>query len=305
MPPQAAEDFYTLLQRLQVVAVASGRRAWSRMGPDFDPSWQRIAPQLVQVTAAAQLAAATAAAQYVPAVLDEQEIPSAAEARIRPAAFAGVAWDGRPLDTLLEGAVRAAKIGARGADGGDALAMGQRWLDMALQTVITDAARDMTAAEIAVRPQVTSWVRMLNPPSCSRCAVLAGVVYEWNKPNPRHPRCDCFTLPTTVAKGTPLLTDAGELYRRGLITDLSKAQRQQIDGGANLTRVLNQSRDHWRERMAVERAAAKAAREAEGKRQTWGSGTPTPLPAGGIQDFISHLTRDVAIRQLKERGVAN
>jgi hypothetical protein len=80
-PPLATENFYRALQRLQVVLVVAGRRAWSRMGPDFDPSWSLIAPQLLQVTAAAQLAAATAATAYVPAVLDETGQPNALTAR--------------------------------------------------------------------------------------------------------------------------------------------------------------------------------------------------------------------------------
>jgi hypothetical protein len=237
-PPPAASDLYTALQRYQLLLLSVGRRLWQGMAPaDFDGSWQRVAPRMVAFTSGAQLAAAQAAGSYVPAVLDQQGIDPTAEATVRAQAFAGVAFDGRPLDTLLEGAVRAAKgYVAAGRDGGDALAMAQRWLEGALQTVVTDAARDMTAAEIAVRPQVTSWVRVVNPPCCSRCAVLAGVVYKWNRPNPRHPRCDCFTLPTTVANAGEFLTKPNELVRSGQITDLTADQRKRLNDGADLTR---------------------------------------------------------------------
>ena len=266
----------------------------------FDASWAQIVGPLTAVTAGAQLAAATAASAYVPAVLDEQGIDAPAEAKVKPSAFAGVAFDGRPLDTLLEGAVRQAKTYVlAGRDGGDALAMSQRWLEMAMQTVVTDASRDAAAVATAVRPDVTSWVRMVNPPCCSRCAVLAGVVYKWNQPCPRHPRCDCFTIPTTVAKGTPLLTDARELFRQGQITDLTPGQVKRLDDGADLVKVLNESRDAWRERMAVAREAEKARRN-----DTWGKGTPTPLPPGGVQDFLSHLTnRANAINKMRDRGL--
>jgi hypothetical protein len=67
--------------------------------------------------------------------------------------------------------------------------------------------------------------------------------------------------------------------------------------------VLNESRDAWRQRMAVERKAAKdATRRAAsvGHEQL-----ATPLPPGGIQDFLSHLTSRVdAINELKRRGIA-
>lgn len=280
----------------------AGRRAWSRMRPaDFDASWSAIRGPLVAVTSAAQLAAATAAAGYVPAVLAEQGIDATPEAVMRPQAFAGVAFDGRSLSTLLEGAVRESKryVGL-GLDGGDALALGKRWLEGALQTIVSDAARDAAAVATAVRPQVTSWVRMVNPPCCSRCAVLAGAVYKWNRPCPRHPRCDCFTIPTTVAKGTPLLTDARELFRQGQITDLTPAQAQRITDGADLVKVLNESRDAWRTRMAVERKTAQT------RTGSWGTNTPTPLPPGGIQDFLSHLTsRMDAINEMKRHGLVS
>jgi len=292
-PPQASADFYRLLQRLQVVTVVAGRRAWSRMGVEFDPSWAAISPSLAAVTSAAQLAAATAATNYVPAVLDEQGTPVAADARVRPQAFAGVASDGRSLTTLLEGAVRLAKRGAgNGLDGGDALALGQRWLDMALQTIVTDAARDATAAEIITRPQV-EWVRMANPPCCSRCAVLAGAVYKWNHGFQRHPRCDCVHIPTTVANADSYLTKPHELVSRGLITDLTKAQQQRIDDGEGLVKVLNDSRDRWREQMAADRKAAK---------DSWGGSTP---PTTTVHDLMAHLTSRVeAINAMKTAGIA-
>src|SRR5206468_441367 len=146
------------------------------------------------------------------------------------------------------------------------------------------------------------WVRIVNPPCCSRCAVLAGVVYKWNRPNPRHPRCDCFTLPTTVAKGTPLTTDPRQLVKAGQVTDLTPAQRKRLDDGADLTKVLNESRDTWRQQMAVERARRKAEQDATRRAaQQWGDGRlATPLPPGGIQDFLSHLTSRVdAINAMK------
>jgi hypothetical protein len=183
-------------------------------------------------------------------------------------------------------------------DGGDALANGQRWLETALRGAVTDAARDAAAVEMAARPQVR-WVRVVNPPCCVRCAVLATDVQYWNRPLPRHPRCDCLALPTTVANPTKHFTDPKQLYDRGLITDLTPAERARIDvRRGHLVKVLNTSRDRWREQLAADRKSDRAARELWGK-------NPVSLPPGGVQDFMSHLTSRVeALNALKAAGIA-
>jgi hypothetical protein len=274
--PQASEAFYRTLQRLQVVLVASGRRSWSRMGSDFDASWAQIAPQLLQVASAAQLAAATAATAYVPAVLDETGQPDAPEARVRPEMFAGVAEDGRTLGGLLSGATRFAKQAVgKGAGPDSALALGGRWLDGALSTIVTDAGRDAAFTEVAVRPHM-GWVRMVNPPCCSRCAVMAGRWYSHNDILPRHRRCDCTLIPSQENVAGDFTTSAAELHKRGLITDLTADQHKRITDGADLNKVLNEGRDRWRADLALERKRAKAAAQRLQTPDGWGAGTPTP-----------------------------
>jgi hypothetical protein len=296
--PPATKALYSTLQRYQLLLVFGGRRLWQQMSPDFDRSWAGIAPSLEMLTSGAQLAAATAAVAYVPQVLAEQGIDSAPEARVRPQAFAGVASDGRSLAGLLEGAVVNAKRAVtRGMDGGDALALGQRWLDMALRSAVTDAVRDAAAAEIITRPQVR-WVRVVNPPCCVRCAVLATDVYYWNQPMPRHPRCDCFALPTTVANADKHFTNPRQLLDRGLITDLTRAERARIDAGEDLVKVLNTSRDRWREGMAMERKAAKDA----AKSTQWAGAAPGQ--ARTVNDFMAHLTSRVdALKGMQAAGI--
>jgi hypothetical protein len=301
-PPQASRDFYGALQRFQLALVGIGRRLWRQVLPgDLDGSWARVAPQLVAYTAGAQLAAARTAADYVPAVLAETGQRDDPDAQVRPEAFAGTAYDGRPLDTLLEGGIRTAKakIGT-GTDPAEALVGGRQWLETALRTVVTDAARDATAVQIAARGGV-GWVRQVNPPCCSRCAVLAGKWFAWNDGFLRHPRCDCVHIPAAENMAGSFVTDPHELWRRGLITDLSLAQEKRLEQDADLVKVLNESRDRWRVRMALQR---KAEKEAAKRRGQWGTNEPTPLPPGGIQDFLSHLTSRVeALRELEARGI--
>lgn len=313
--PQATEDFYTTMQRYQLAMLGAGRRLWSKMlTGDFDGSWARIAPQLVTFTAGGQLAAARAGSQYVSQALDEQGTPVAAEATVRPQAFSGVASDGRSLPGLLDGAVVRAKDATksravidsdglrtvvRGLDGGDALKLGQKWLEQALQSAIMDAARDAIAAEIIVRPQVR-WIRVVNPPCCSRCAVLSADVYYWHQPMKRHPNCDCFALPTTVENPERKITSPAELVRTGQVTDLTKAQRARLNDGADLVKVLNESRDRWRERLAADRRAEKARSDG---RVTEGSNPP---PVGTtVHDLMARLTDRVqAVDAMRSAGIA-
>lgn len=311
-PPLATEALYKTVQQYEVMLVVAGRRLWKRMAPaDFDGSWSRLAPSLTFLTSGAQLAAAQAGVDYVPAVLAETGQPDNPLAAIRPRAFAGVASDGRSLSGLLEGSVVAAKRAmTRGLDGGDALLSGQKWLEQALQSAVADAARDATAASIAVRPEI-GYVRMVNPPCCSRCAVLAGTVYHFAQPFLRHPRCDCLHIPTTMANADSFMASPAEIVRKGLVTDLSAAQQKRLADGANLPKVLNESRDRWRVQMAADRRAAGPV-DALGRSrpQGWNGGGSNPPPPGTtIHQLMDKLRADVdrhnIARAMQSLGIAD
>lgn len=294
-PPPATADLFSLVQRYQLLLLFGARRLWRGMTPDFDSSWSRIAPSLVALTAGAQLAAAQAGLAYVPAALEQTGQPDEPLATIRPQAFSGAASDGRSLAGLLTGSVvNAKRAAARGLDGGDALAYGRQWLEQALQSAVADAARDATQAQIVVRPHM-GYVRVANPPCCSRCAVLAGRWYRWNTINPRHPACDCPLVPSLESRSDDFRQSPTELARRGLIKDLSAAQRQQIDDGADLVKVLNQSRDRWRQGLAADRRGG-----------GWvGGGTNPPPPGTTIHDLMARLTSQVdAARAMRAAGIA-
>ena len=116
-------------------------------------------------------------------------------------------------------------------------AAGDEGFDRLVESLVQDAGRAAESVASAVRPDI--WhVRYLNPPSCSRCAVLAGRVYRYSEGFKRHPNCDCVMIPTTVAaKG--LIQDPAELMREGLVTGLSKADMQAIGDGADFGQVVN------------------------------------------------------------------
>jgi hypothetical protein len=243
MLPTSATEHYRRQQRITVVAVAAARREWRRMGQDFDASWRQVGPRLTALASAAQLASARGGADYIGAVLAETNQIDDPVGRVNTRRMAGVASDGRPLDTLLYTSVTTAKVGAsRGLSGPEALSMGGRWLDGALATITADAGRQAAGIGIAARPAITGYVRMTNPPCCSRCAILAGKHYRWNKGFQRHTNCDCVHIPASEDIAGDLTTNPQQLVEDGQVTDLTRAQQAALDEGADLNQVINANR---------------------------------------------------------------
>lgn len=104
-------------------------------------------------------------------------------------------------------------------------------------SITQDAARAAQEVAVVARPHI-SYVRHLNLPSCSRCAVLAGRVYRWSMGFQRHPGCDCVMIPTTIANDA-LTYDPVQLARDGQIRGLSRADMKSLEGGADFNKLVN------------------------------------------------------------------
>lgn len=90
------------------------------------------------------------------------------------------------------------------------------------------------------------YVRMLQPPSCDRCAILAGTWYRWNKGFERHPFCDCIHIPASEAASDDLTADP-MAYFRSLSPEqqayyFGKANSEAIREGASIFAVVNAQR---------------------------------------------------------------
>jgi hypothetical protein len=203
---QTAASHYRKQQRLTVLAIRGARRA-------------RSAAQVGTTVNQYQLAAATMGAASVGPMLAEQGISDAARGRVQPRAF-------------MSGPV-AAEL-ARDAQG-----VAQ---DRLVASLVLDALRGAAGVAIAVRPAVTAHVRYLSPPSCARCAVLAGQVYRWSQGFKRHPFCDCVMVPTTDDAAPGLVTDPDTAFRAGQVHGLSKADTKAISDGADIAQVVNVQR---------------------------------------------------------------
>lgn len=203
---------YRTQQALTAAAVLAGRRAWSGVDASaVDESWMEQAPALGAVLTVLQGDAAVDAARSVPAALRDQGVEVEPEYTVKPRAVGGFAGAGyEPVQALAAGAIiTKARIGA-GWDSASALDAGGKALSGVLQTAMADAGRQGQMLAIHSRPKV-GYVRMLTPPSCSRCAILAGTS-SGRDAFPRHPRCDCRAIPGLEGMEQDLTMNTGEYF---------------------------------------------------------------------------------------------
>lgn len=251
--PEAAAEQYRTIQALQVMALRASRRAWANVIPGvLSRSWELLLTRdLLPVMEGIQLRAATSGANYGVWALADQGVYVPPDSFVDPRAFAGVAADGRSLGGMLYSPVTDVKTAiAGGASVRQALAVGRGSLDRLVSTAVSDAGRQAASVDIATRKSV-GYVRMLNPPSCGACVVLAGKFYRWNAGFLRHPKCDCIHVPAkgSEAAKTEGLVDDPYQYFNGLSEKdqnaiFGKAKAQAIRDGGDIYRVQNS----WRGR---------------------------------------------------------
>lgn len=299
--------YYAQQQRLSALAVRQVRRAGD-IG------------ETLRLLAVYQATAALLALEHGTEALDEQGIPNGG-ATVEPLAFTVTPTAPSVLDDV------------------DTRAQ----FDRIVSTLVSDAGRSAMGAFTASRTQEVGSIRVLTPPSCSRCAVLAGRWYRWSEAFQRHPRCDCQMLPGSRAIAT---WDPNQAYERGQVgsyrtlpdgsrrfeSDLSQAQRQAIEDGADITQVVNAQRGMQtisfagrRVRVTTEgttsRGLAFPALSQRGGTATVGAGFATRLTASGRETRrvtqtvaraprlspeaiyrVSDGDRDTAIRLLRANG---
>ncbi|WP_449408008.1 hypothetical protein [Microbacterium maritypicum] len=243
---RAVAEQYRRQQAIATTTTATLGKLWRRMSDDFDTSWSRLRPQALELVNDGRSAAVTTALLYTPAVLAETNQRDDPTGALDGSRFLVTTPDGRGVDTLLDEAVIKAKVGVgRGLSAEEGLAIGGRFLTMASLTLLADTRREVFSADIIQRPSVTGYVRMLNPPSCNRCVILAGKWFRWNEGFQRHPKCDCQHIPGAENVVGDERTDPYELFR-----SLSPAEQERIFGrsearaireGADIYRVVNVS----------------------------------------------------------------
>jgi hypothetical protein len=224
--------YYTDTSLLSKQAIATILALWRRLDAgDISSSWAALMPDAVAALVAAETVAAELADPYLTQVLDDD---SAATALVDVGGMV------EPSGSLLYlPAVQASTAIGQGLGVGAALVAAGHRLAMYTQTSVADTARSSVAAGMAARPHATGYYRALRPPSCSRCAILAGRFYKWNAGFKRHPRCDCVHTPVNEPDDR-FEYDAHAAIAAGQVTGLSKADLKAIvEHGANPAQVVN------------------------------------------------------------------
>lgn len=210
-----------------------------------------VGPRIAAVVVAAQVTATRESDAYAAEVLNELGFgPATQPGVVRLNSLAGVAGDGRPVESLLASTVGRARALSDTMPREQALEDAQAFMDMVTETILADAARAAEEVAMAARPWVDGFVRMINPPCCSRCAVLSGKFYLFNEGFLRHPNCDCYHLPapSDPDKVRNLISiNSPERYFESLTEaeqnrTFTTAGAEAIREGADIGRVVNARR---------------------------------------------------------------
>lgn len=238
-------------ERRQALAARTVRRTttiWNSIDQqNLTASFQVSASgRLLETVTAAQFAAASMTDPYTDRILAEQGLVVDGLG-VNARAFTGVASDGRPLGSLLAWPVVETQFRLRqGEAAGRAFQRGRLTLARIVRTQIQDAGRAADGAAAVGRYSVTGYFRYLTPPSCSRCAILAGRFYKTNSGFLRHPRCDCTMIPGTKAIADDVQIDPRSYFESLTSSEqakvFTKAGAEAIRDGADIGRVVNARR---------------------------------------------------------------
>lgn len=241
-------------ERRQLVALVLAMWATMDMKQVW-PSWTigGLGARIYTLVSALMELMAADAGGYIRKSLADQDILYLGP-EINPINFAGIASDGRDLESLLAGAViRLREAQRNGLSDEAARRRGRDFLELVINTQVADAARAAESVAITVadgerngKKVAVGWVRMLTPPSCSRCVVLAGTFYRWNSGFQRHPNCDCRHIPTTLAGANEILTNPMVYFNSLTETEqdyyFGGPQAKAIRDGADINQVVNSQR---------------------------------------------------------------
>lgn len=246
--PSSASD-YSRRQRAEIkAALAAIDYEWSRMGVggDFDIAWSRISSNVEAILRRAQRRLIRQAVAYTPAVLEDTgQLDSMLPlAEINPAGLVGLTGAGMPVGYVTSYApIRAKQAVEKGADPFAALTQAGNWLAMTAMTTLSDTGRAVESLGMYAH-ETDYYVRMLVPPSCGRCVILAGRRYRLRDAFPRHPECDCRHIPASEALAGDLTVDprayfdsldeAGQAKFVG-----SKANAAAVRDGADINQLVN------------------------------------------------------------------
>lgn len=297
-----ARSHYDRQRRVGLAALAAVRRLFAR---NPRPS----VPEIAATAAGYQLASATLATRTVAGFAESSQPLTAARS------FMGVSAYGFPLTEPIIATIDRtvpAPVEPLPQPWWDDAAAFMADLERLILSEVADAGRTASQVEFVARPDWQNYVRMLTPPSCARCAILAGRIYRDLDAFQRHPLCDCVMVPVQdweSAHDAGLISSPQNAFDKGQVRGLSKADARAVADGASLVEVVNATRGLNAPsitaalRTEVFGRKVKATTEGTTKRAAWRKANPTRLVRlrpESIYEFAKD--RDDAIRLLALYG---
>lgn len=225
-------------------------------GRNWETAWRTdVGPKVVDVVREAQGAVSASSEAYIAAVLAELDMPLGSPSALNLDAFMGVAGNGQDLASVVYGGVIAAakaqyeprladRTAQQAAD--QALEDGAAWFDQQVASLIADAARAAQTVAMTQNEAVEGYVRMIEPGACSRCVMLAGQFYRYNKGFLRHPKCRCVHIPASENTSDSLLTSPHRYFDSLSAAEQDRvftiAGAEAIRLGADISKVVNARR---------------------------------------------------------------
>ncbi|MDU0478382.1 hypothetical protein QVA66_03905 [Staphylococcus chromogenes] len=247
LPPGVREEAEARAAVLRKALVELRTEVMPRHRPQDVDKWVASkSADLIRVVTEAQLENAALVDQTFDMALLAQGWQDTPIGLIVPEEFAGVMPDGNSLDLIPQAVANRVKERlATGSEPLRAWQAGGELLATIVQTALSDSSRMAKAVAGLARPR-TLYVRMLRPPSCSRCAVLAGKRGHWAKPFLRHPGCDCTQVPVpknSTDRFTGPAFDSKAFFDSLPATEqrriFGKAGAEAISEGADVSAVVN------------------------------------------------------------------
>jgi hypothetical protein len=244
--PTSASSYASSQRLEQQAALAAVGRQWRRMGDDFDSSWSYISPTIVRILTEAQAQVIRDTNRYIPAVLAETDQPDQPIAAPNTALLVGLTGAGQDLaEALALAPIRAKQAVADGLSPWQAIKAAEKWLTAASGLLLSDTGRAAEGLNMYARSDSDGWVRMLTPPSCGRCVVLAGKWFRHNEGFSRHPpTCDCRHIPASESVANDLTVNPHDYF-----DSLDEAEQNKMAGsvanadairdGADMNQIIN------------------------------------------------------------------
>lgn len=299
--PSDVAKHHERVQSYQRDALRVALSAWGEVAPGaISETWEPLLPAVTVAVTSAQISAGESAVvsyRDMAVKTGQYRLP---RSFVDPESFAGEASDGGDLSAALYvPAIRAKQAIAAGASPVPALRSARESVRMLVGSMVSDAGRKAATSLNATR-FTGGYTRMLNPPSCSRCAILAGRWYRWNDGFQRHPQCDCAHIPAKSgewARDEGFVSDPYDYFHSLSAEDQDRlfgaGNAQAIRDGADVFQVENSRRGRSGDGLTTTASTS--------RRRGIYRGEGPRLTPDGIYE-ATHGNRDAALRLLEQHG---